>query len=236
MLKLSNNCSNTLHLVLELIDEIAPRDSFLLGGGTVLEARWHHRLSTDIDLFTNEEGMIEFIDPLLRIVNSDKWVGRGISIEQVFGISGLIGNTPHGEFSIHGNPNTFENARTDDEIEATGIFAQSISEILIRKIRARMLRTALYYSRDAYDIVVATLYAPNDLKFVLENLTNLERESLEFDRQRTDVRIRDLAELIQPKFPQIVENLQDYLFDVLTERMYREDFQRILNLDEESPN
>lgn len=236
MLKLSNNCSKTLQLVLELIDEIAPRDSFLLGGGTVLEARWHHRLSTYIDLFTNEEGMVEFIDPLLRLVNTDKWVSRGISVEQIFGVSGLIGNTQHGEFSIHGNPSIFENARTDEEIEGTGIYAQSTSEILIRKVRARMLRTTLYYSRDAYDIVVASLYAPNELKLVVDNLTTLERNSIKFDRQRTDVRIRDLEELIQPKFPQIVESLQTYLFDVLTGRMRREDFQRILDLDEEFPN
>ena len=236
MLNLSDNCSKTLHLVLELIDEIAPRSSFLLGGGTVLEARWHHRLSTDVDLFTNEEGMFEFIDPFIRLANTDTWLKQGIGIKQIFGAYGVIGNTPYGEFSIHGNPNIFENAHTEEEIEGTGIFAQSTPEILLRKIRARMLRTALYYSRDAYDVVVATLYAPNELKLALDNLNTLENDSLEFDRYRTDLQIRDLEDLIQPKFPQIVDNLQSFLFDVLTGRIHREALLNFLDLDSEFPH
>ncbi|MYD44884.1 MAG: nucleotidyl transferase AbiEii/AbiGii toxin family protein [Gammaproteobacteria bacterium] len=235
MLTLSDNCSKTLHLVLELIDEIAPRSSFLLGGGTVLEARWHHRLSTDIDLFTNEKAMFELIDPFIRLASTEKWLSRGIAIEQIFGAYGVMGSTPHGEFSIHGNPNIFSNARTEEEIEGTGIFAQSIPEILLRKIRARMVRTALYYSRDAYDVVVATLYAPNELKLALDNLNTLENDSLEFDRHRTDLQIRDLEDLIKPKFPQIVKNLQSFLFDVLTRRIHREDFLNILDFDQEFP-
>ena len=235
MLTLSDNCSKTLHLVLELIDEMAPRSSFLIGGGTVLEARWHHRFSTDIDLFTNEEGMFEFIVPFIRLANTDEWLNRGIGIEQIFGASGVIGTTPHGKFSIHGNPNIFANARSEDEIEGTGIFAQSTPEILVRKIRARMIRTALYYSRDAYDIVVATLYAPNELKLVLDNLNTLEKDSLEFDRHRSDLQIRDLEDLIQPQFPLIVDNLQSFLFNVLTRRVHRKDLLNTLGLDSEFP-
>lgn len=236
MLTLLDNCSKTLNLVLELIDEIAPRSSFLLGGGTVLEARWHHRLSTDVSLFTNEEGMFEFIDPFIRLANTDDWLNRGIGIEQIFGASGVIGTTPHGEFSIHGNPNIFANAVSDDEIERTGIVAQSTPEILLRKIRARMIRTTLYYSRDAYDVVVAMLYAPNELKLVLDNLNILEKDSLEFDRHRSDLQIRDLEDLIQPQFPQIVDNLQSFRFNVLTRRIHREDLLNILGLDPEFPH
>lgn len=236
MLTLLDNCSKTLNLVLELIDEIAPRSSFLLGGGTVLEARWHHRLSTDVSLFTNEEGMFEFIDPFIRLANTDEWLNRGIGIEQIFGASGVIGTTPHGEFSVHGNPNIFANAVSDDEIERTGIVAQSTPEILLRKIRARMIRTTLYYSRDAYDVVVAMLYAPNELKLVLDNLNILEKDSLEFDRHRSDLQIRDLEDLIQPQFPQIVDNLQSFLFNVLTRRIHREDLLNILGLEPEFPH
>lgn len=236
MLTLSDNCSKTLHLVLELIDEIAPRRSFLLGGGTVLAARWHHRLSTDIDLFTNENAMFELIDPFIRIASTEKWLSRGVAIEQLFGAFGVMGSTPHGEFSIHGNPNIFLNARTGEEIEGTGIFAQSNPEILLRQIRARMLRTALYYSRDAYDVVVATLFASDELKLVLDNLNSLENESLEFDRHRIDLKIRDLEDLVQTKFPQIVDNLQSFLFDVLTRRVHREDLLNILDLNSEFPH
>ena len=93
----------------------------------------------------------------------------------------------------------------------------------------------MYYSRDAYDVVVATLYAPNELKLVLDNLNILEKDSLEFDRHRTDLQIRDLEDLIQPKFPQIVANLQSFLMDVLTRRIHREDLLDSLGLNEAFP-
>ena len=236
MLNLSYNCSNTLQLILELLDGIAPRSSFLLGGGTVLEARWHHRLSTGVSLFTSEKCMAESIDAFIQLARSETSVCGGICIEQLFVGTGVLGSTSYGEFSIFGNPNVFADARTEEEIKGTGVFAQSTPEILLRKIRARMLRTALYYSRDAYDVVVATLYAPNELKLVLDNLNPLETESLEFDRHRTDLQIRDLEDLIQPKFPQIVDNLQSFLFDVLTRRFHREDLLNILDLDQEFPH
>ncbi len=236
MMKLSDNCSKTLHLVLELIDEIAPRSSFLLGGGTVLEARWHHRLSIGVSFFAREECVGEFIDSFIQQASSDRWVSRGICIEQIFVGNGVLGGTPNGKFSIFGNPNAFKDARSEEEIEGTGIFAHSTPEILLRKIRARMLRTALYYSRDAYDVVVANLYSPDELKLVLDNLNTLEKDSLEFDRHRSDLQIRDLEDLVQPKFPEIVENLQSFLFDVLTRRIHREDLLNILDLDQEFPH
>ncbi len=37
------------------------RDGCVLGGGTVLAARWHHRVSTDIDLFTERERYTECV-------------------------------------------------------------------------------------------------------------------------------------------------------------------------------
>ena len=200
-----------------------------------MEARWHHRLSTDVDVFTSQSRMVDIMDSFIQQVQQEKWVDRGVAIEQIFGVTGLIGKTPYGEFSIFGNPNVFEIVRTMDEIDGTGIYAQRTAEILIRKIRARLIRTALYYSRDAYDIVVASLYDPKEFKLVLDKLTLVEINSLEFDRLRDDVYIKDLEELIQPAFPQIVENLQTYLFDVLTQRTSRENLLRILNLGHHFP-
>ena len=160
--------------MLELIDEIAPRDWFVLGGESVLEARWHHRLGTEVNFFTSEERMLKLIDPFIQLTNTEKWANRGVCIEQIFGAFGVIGNTPFGEFSIYGSPNYFENSpRTDEEVEGTGVYAQSTSEIILRIMRARMIRTTFYYSQDAYDVVVAILKAPKELKFVVKNLTEV---------------------------------------------------------------
>ena len=235
MLVLSEDCSKSLHLLLALLDEITVRDSLHLGGASVLEARWQHRLVKDVALFVSAKHMVELLDSFIKKVNEENWIDRGIKIEQIFGVSGVIGCTPHGQFSIFGSPSVFERACSNEDVEGTGIYAQRTAEILIRKIRARMIRTAVYYSRDAYDVVVACLYAPDEFKLVLDKLTPVETNALEFDQQRDDVYIKDLEELIQPAFPQIVENLQSYLFDVLTQRTSREDLLRILDLHRHFP-
>ena len=231
MLVLSEDCSKSFHLLLALLDEITVRDSLQLGGASVLEARWQHRSVNDVALFVSTKHMVELVDSFIEKVSEENWIDRGIKIEQIFGVSGVLGYTPHGQFSIFGSPNVFKTARSDEDVEGSGVFAQRTAEILIRKIRARMIRTSHYYSRDAYDIVVASLYVPEEFKLVLDKLTPVEINALKFDQQRDDVYIKDLEELIQPAFPQIVENLQSYLFDVLTQRTSREDLLRILNLD-----
>ncbi|MCY4215287.1 MAG: nucleotidyl transferase AbiEii/AbiGii toxin family protein [Gammaproteobacteria bacterium] len=42
-----------LRRALQWLNGIAAPNDCVLGGGTALAARWHHRLSVDIDLFTS---------------------------------------------------------------------------------------------------------------------------------------------------------------------------------------
>lgn len=235
-IELSDSCSKTFLLILALYHEVAPGSSFVLGGDSVLEARWQHRCSSDVNLFVSEQNMIDFLDPLIQTVKEKKWVDRGIKVEQLFVNLGLIGRTVHGGFSIFGTRNIFEAACSNDVVKGTKVHVQRAAEILFRKIRTHMMQTASACARDAYDVVVANLFEPNELRLVLDTLTLLERKSLEFDRQRVDGFIKDQEELIQPAFPQIVEALPTFLFDVLTQRISRDDLLRKLNLSHQFPD
>lgn len=229
-IELSDSCAKTFLLLTTLHDEVAPGSSFVLGGDSVLEARWQHRLSTNVNLFVSEQNMFDLLDPLIQKVQEKKWINQGIKIEQIFGTFGLLGHTRYGRFSVFGSPNIFENACTTETVKGTRVHLQETAEILIRIIRRRMMRTAFSNGCDAYDIVVASLIEPRALRLVLDRLTLLEHKSIEFDRQRGDVHIKDFEELIQPAFPQIIEDLPTHLCDVLTQRISRDDLLRKLNL------
>ena len=200
-----------------------------------MEARWQHRSSNEVNLFLSEQNMVDLLDPLIQTVKEKKRVEQGIKIEQIFVNLGLLGRTIHGRFSIFGTRNHFEPVRSTDVVKGTKVQVQRTAEILIRKIRTRMMRSASACARDAYDVVVTSLFEPNELRLVLDKLTLLERKSLEFDRQRADIYIKDHEELIQLAFPQIIEDLPTYLFDVLTQRISRDDLLRKLNLNHQFP-
>ena len=52
-LELDEGPRDAFYTVEPLLTDFLGKDSYRLGGGTALEARWHHRISTDIDVFVD---------------------------------------------------------------------------------------------------------------------------------------------------------------------------------------
>ena len=50
-LALPDTLTRCLSRIVEKLDTVINRDTYQLGGGTVLAARWNHRHSIDLDLF-----------------------------------------------------------------------------------------------------------------------------------------------------------------------------------------
>ena len=140
-----------------------------LGGGTALEARWHHRSSTDLDFFALAEhadvvfyelfdGVLEDLVQLARdgVVATEgmRMTGRAI-------VHFRIGETPvsFGRVDIfHGDP--------ADEVEYdTGVALSGTRDILAKKMYNRLGSNRLATERDAYDFAVARTKAPDDLTY-----------------------------------------------------------------------
>ena len=54
VLHVAGHLEGALRLAVETLDTCIGRETYQMGGGSVLAARWHHRHSTDIDLFFDE--------------------------------------------------------------------------------------------------------------------------------------------------------------------------------------
>ncbi len=136
-----------------------------LGGGTALEARWHHRSSTDLDFFTLAEHadivFYERLDEMTKDLGELALAGtiarENIRLVQRKILHFQIGNTP-------------------DEAELdTGVLLSGNKDILAKKLDDRLVGNGLATERDAYDFAVARSRAPDDLAYAWDILTRHQK-------------------------------------------------------------
>ena len=146
-----------------------------LGGGTALEARWHHRSSTDLDFFTLAEHadivFYERLDEMTKDLGELALAGtiarENIRLVQRKILHFQIGNTP----VSWGSTELFhEDPRDEAELD-TGVLLSGNKDILAKKLDDRLVGNGLATERDAYDFAVARSRAPDDLAYAWDILT-----------------------------------------------------------------
>lgn len=140
-----------LRWIAEFLDRWIPRSVYAIGGGTVLAARWHHRLSTDIDLFANE-------DELNSAFKSNTWTEISEALNQlelegtitalVLNPTGFSFGLPSGPISFYSIPYLTTTPISDEREDSTGIGTEHTTEILFKKLRGRMVNASRYVTRD----------------------------------------------------------------------------------------
>lgn len=221
-LHLERTLTELLHSALAAFTELATVDELVLGGGTVLAARWQHRVSTDIDLFTSERVWSRMKRTLAQAAfdwQRDGVVGRS----QTFATF-IQCELPDGRRFSLGGSDDCTSAPTAREVETTtGIRLHATSEILMRKIRARMVNDTAYVVRDAYDVVCSLALAPDALARAMATLEAEERAALAYDATRESISLNTTQPLMAPSYPSLADAnvLQDVMFDVLTGRITR---------------
>ena len=188
-----------------------PVEHLRLGGGTALEARWHHRGSQDLDFsFTPGRGSssslfrkdFDEIRMDLHALARDGVIERdNVVMVGTNHIQFMVGDVPVsfvGTERFHGDPR--------DEVEyETGVILGATRDILTKKMYNRLGVNRIATERDAYDFAVARTLAPDDLLYAWSTLTDdMKRDTL--------ATYRDLAEgedharfkaLVQPRFDRI---------------------------------
>ena len=177
----------------DILSAWIPVEHLRLGGGTALEARWHHRSSTDLDfsfvpgtgrpgsLFLKDFNAIRMdLHALARdgVIARDSVVMVGTNHIQF-----MVGDVPVsfvGTEIFHGDPR--------DGVEyQTGVILGGTRDILTKKMFNRLGVNRLATERDAYDFAVARTLAPDDLAYAWSTMTE--------DMKRTTLAVyRDLAE------------------------------------------
>lgn len=179
-----------------------------LGGGTALAARWGHRHSTDVDLFTDQESYTRLWqrrDAFRRAV-AQRARPRELSVRRW--------NTKivlqEGEITLFTNPPLTDQPRSSDTVRGTSVPLETSAEILAKKLGGRMLDMGQLLARDLYDFAVARHHDPaavqnavknidpSDLKQLKRELDALPKDWARSPRQRPLIRPSHQAEAANP--------------------------------------
>lgn len=195
----------------EFVEAMSPFGVFedaLLGGGTVLAARWQHRVSTDLDFFMPYGAFRDRIVAREReVIASLRHVAFGAVVRpyhiQCVTRRGAV------EVGIH---TSMYGATTADELaeDVAGdgrVRTQTTTAILARKLVGRMMGQGVATVRDVYDICVAEKEDPAALlaaaKAVPSGVLVRSADALEYDLEG-DWRRKPLLE---PAHLEIAKNL-----------------------------
>ena len=206
-LKVAAHLEEGLQWLVQALDAWTGPDSYQMGGGSILAARWHHRHSTDIDLFfdarTNSDVPLDEIIQGFRALEQQGQIER-LEIHPSRGFSCERASTPLSFFATE----QVTPVRISDQREAnTGIGTETSAEILVKKIRARMIRNPRYLPRDAYDFVVAHVEEPLAIEQVFQALSLEEKRILAYDAQRHAIQLIDAERILSPAYPGLLDSL-----------------------------
>lgn len=152
----------------------------VLGGGTVLAARWRHRVSTDIDLFADRELFTE------RVASRREEVAAALETLVADAGEGAV-EVERGWLRVHFREGpaalmtiprpTVRDAYTE-YVRGTDIPTESTAEILARKLQSRILDLGVFTDRDLYDLLVARDRDAEAMRRVLASITDAERAAI----------------------------------------------------------
>lgn len=204
---------DALGWLVEFLDTWLERSEYRIGGGTVLASRWQHRHSTDLDLFSEEKVYREVLEPLgwqeiTALLN--QFQEEGSITKLTFGPNTLSFQYSGVPMSFNSMPRITEGAISSDQEESTGIFAESNTEILFKKLRGRMVNSSTYVARDLYDLVVCYGLERQSFNDAFSSLIQRERDSLRYDVEIGDARVDDLIRVIEPRYPELVSSLDRF--------------------------
>ena len=148
--------------VLPLILEFVQPEHLLLGGGTALAARWQHRDSFDIDLFTSHTTFAQSIYrqsvrfktrfealPSARIATIGP---EGCSLYLVEGRVDIVSALPQ-----------TDRERSEAYTGDPRISLETSLEILAKKLHRRIISSGSIVPRDLYDMAVARFLEPETM-------------------------------------------------------------------------
>ena len=141
-----------------------------IGGGTALAARWAHRHSTDVDLFTSGEPYTRLHSQREAFVRDPGRRAGPVDAIHVRRWNAKILLTGGGEVTLFTSRSMTDQARSDDTVRGTNVPLESNAEILAKKLAGRMLESGQLLARDLYDFAAARHHDPGAVKTALRDI------------------------------------------------------------------
>ena len=216
-------------LVLKHLRPFVPLQRVVMSGGSILASRWHHRKSTDIDLFMPVETMEQVLErddeALVKAVRSVPGA-RNINASRIDEISGVVNGTP---FSLTDSPFIRLGRQDTERICGTPVQAASTQEVFTGKIAGRLAYFSLTAARpplirDLYDIAVGAQLVPKTLQDVLSCLAVNDSESIAeyLDAQPPDWHATDAKVLEEASWSLSLERLPQHLSRAFLSRQVKD--------------
>ena len=215
--------ASAVRTAVNLLSEWIGVEHLRLGGGTALEARWHHRTSTDLDFFALGRHADTVFYECLDDMKADltRFALDGVISEQGIRLTGRtivhfrIGDTPvsFGRVDLfHGDPR--------DEVEYdTGVILSATRDILAKKMYNRLGCNQLATERDAYDFAVARTVTPDDLAYAWGLMsTDMKTSTIDLCREHIQGGMPDhgaMHELAETRYGHIASNVWQHVVRML---------------------
>lgn len=167
-LQLASHLSTTFDEAVRLLSAGLPENRLVLSGGTVLQALWGHRFSTDLDFFiagpalSNQTGLMR--DRMNIVARSVKAAGNPEPTRDADGMEGHINGV---RFSV-GVARWMHMEFGRRTVQSSRVQAADVEEIFIGKIHGRLRhgrrRDGRIPIRDLYDMSVCMRKCPEVLR------------------------------------------------------------------------
>lgn len=155
-LRLPGDAERLLERFANTGDRLFGQGGWAIGGGSVLAARWRHRISTDIDVFVSREIFARTASGILAVGRELSPAPRRIDSTPLY-VKYVFAD---GDIDIIGADPLLP--RLDGEpVRSVSVRAEATAEILAKKIDGR---GHLLHERDLYDFAIAQRLAPKALR------------------------------------------------------------------------
>ena len=159
----------------ECIEPFFPVGSLRMGGGTILQARWGHRQSTDADLFCDPREYVGTVrqhgaamESAIRRVADEEEEGEPF-VDLVATFCRIEGT----EVTILPAAALLED-RSERRVPGTSVRTDSTADILAGKLVHRLGGTGVVEPRDLFDIVAAERHDPTALRRAVGLLSDVQ--------------------------------------------------------------
>ena len=192
------------HAAIERIaNEKHAESRLLIGGGTVLAARWEHRESTDIDVFLPERENL-----------NDARKGGALDLAKATGGTEVFSSDrqvtielPEGEIDISASGPRLPGLEEPDVVNGRSVTVLASAQILLGKL----YRTNQAVTRDAYDLGVAAEAKPRALEIAINAINPEEARVIARNLERWNDRMVAESDKVLSGVPARYEGLRNKL-------------------------
>ena len=172
--------------------------SWMMGGGSILAARWRHRQSADIDLTTSANWQIEDLDRRDSNVFTEAMKPFGGSLTG-YSKGSIRMSFPHGRLHVYKVPPSPAAGNAIAALDDRFFDVLSTTQILAGKLLNRLTDAP---ARDLYDVVIARRRQPQQLEWAVNTLApETQRDAaLIWHTRRRNIE-RDAGRTLKPISP-----------------------------------